>query len=87
MICENEAYNKTFQVSIGNDYYTYDDTIDEWLNLIDLEDKDIGDLILKKRIEIKDRYPNCFFNVNGIQDIKLSLLFLLYILVFIHFSN
>ena len=45
--------------------------------ITDLEDKDIGDLILKKRLEIKEKYPNCYFNVNIVQDIKLSLLFLL----------
>ena len=45
--------------------------------VIDLEDKEIGEIILKKRMEIKEKYPNCYFNINVIKDIKLSLLFLL----------
>ena len=45
--------------------------------IIDLEDKEIGEMILRKRMEIKEKYPNCYFNINVVQDIKLSLLFLL----------
>ena len=66
------------ETSFRNSFYTITNKKKSDNNFItDLEDKDIGDLILKKRLEIKERYPNCYFNVNIIQDIKLSLLFLL----------
>ena len=66
------------ETSFRNSFYTVTNKKKSDNNFItDLEDKDIGDLILKKRLEIKEKYPNCYFNVNIIQDIKLSLLFLL----------
>ena len=67
------------ETSFRNSFYTLTNNKKKTDNnvIIDLEDKDIGDIILKKRLDIKDKYPNCYFNINIIQDIKLSLLFML----------
>ena len=67
------------ETSFRNSYYTITNSKKKNDNniIIDLEDKYISEIILKKRLDIKDRYPNCYFNINIVQDIKLSLLFML----------
>jgi hypothetical protein len=44
---------------------------------VDITDKKINDLIIKKKKEIKDEYPECYFYPTFIKDIKINVIFLL----------